>query len=130
MTTLNKQLVLNTNPTSNGRTYPLNVLESIKKQIEDNSVNLGTTGYGEGIILELDEVSFSYSNPIIENNSLYIDVKPATNSLGNCLVENINEYVFRTKGIVNLSSEFIVDSGYKLLYIAAVPKSGDALNLN
>lgn len=56
-----KQLILNTNRTKNNRLYPIEVLETIKTQINAGGSNLGTIGYPEDFEVSLSNAAFTYS---------------------------------------------------------------------
>lgn len=139
---LEKQLLLNTKETSNGRRYTIEALQSIADQINAIGVgrSLGRNGYpdkGEvalgldhGTTLLLSKVSFILSNPVIEDNSLYVNIEVISSPCGEVLKTMIDEVVFRPMTMIaDGKGTTVINAGLTYRYAAAVPKSTDALNL-
>lgn len=143
---LQKQLLINTKPTLNNRVYPIEVLESIRDQINsrDKSTNLGTLGYPEGLEVSLSEAAFQYSNAIIEGDSLYVDIETIHTPEGIYLrrmIDEGNELRFRPGGQSTLKGVMPVEThnllgvpkhvamDYQLITISLINPDEDALNL-
>jgi hypothetical protein len=140
-----KQVILNTRATRNNRRYPIEVLESIKDQInkKDKSLNIGTIGYPTDLIVSLSDSAFRYSNAVIENEILYIDIETVHTPKGvelRNMIDNKEDIRFRPGGISTLKSgipsevlnlidvpnEVCID--YQLITISAIQASEDAIN--
>jgi hypothetical protein len=140
---LYKQLLLNTEVTLNNRRYPLEVIESIRDQINsrDEDRNLGTVGYEENLEIDLSKVAFKYSNAVIENNALYVDIEMLDTPLGKSLNEVLGDMRFRPAGTGTFDGGMPVETmnllkvpsrvsmGYKILSVAAINPSEDALQM-
>lgn len=146
---LNKQPILNTNATLNNRRYPLEVLVAIKDQIIDLSSKqsaFGTVGYDseslEKATLNVSKIAFEFSNPLIENETLYVDIKTLETPEGQLLrslLESEIDLRFRPAGMASLVGEMPqevhnlldvpkhVSSDYKLIGLAAINPEEDAL---
>jgi hypothetical protein len=146
---LNKQPILNTNATLNNRRYPLEVLVSIKDQIIEMSSKqsaFGTVGYDseslEKATLNVSKIAFEFSNPLIENETLYVDIKTLETPEGQLLrslLESEIDLRFRPSGMASLVGEMPqevhnlldvpkhVSSDYKLIGLAAINPEEDAL---
>ena len=146
---LNKQPVLNTNATLNNRRYPLEVLVSIKDQIIDMSSKetaFGTLGYDteslEKATLNVSKIAFRYSNPLIEDKILYVDIEVLETPEGGILrslLEAKMDLRFRPSGMAFLVGPMPqethnllvvpkhVSSDYKLISLAAINPEEDAL---
>ena len=138
---LEKQLILNTQPTLNSRVYPLAVLEQIRDQINSNdaSVNIGTFEYPEGLEFSLSKAAFTYSNAIIENDCLYADIQilstPDGEKIKYQLEVGVSSRVFRPAGQATLDdelsdSQLTVGGDYRLIAIASISKEEDAVQTN
>ena len=146
---LYKQPILNTNASLNNRRYPLEVLISIKDQIIEMSskgMGLGTLGYDtEGLEkcgVNMSKIAFKYSNPLIENETLYVDIEVLGTREGNLLKSLLEAQVdlrFRPAGTASLVGEMPqethnllgvpkhVATDYKLISLAAIGPEEDAL---
>jgi len=137
---LEKQIILNSYPTKNGRVYTPQALEAIKKQINssEKSRNLGALEYPEDLSVSMSDVAFTYSNAIIENGSLCVDIEILSTPMGEKLKESlevdkrvgISRRVFRTAGQATLDKVdnfSIVGDDYQLMFIASVSSETDAL---
>jgi hypothetical protein len=146
---LYKQPILNTNASLNNRRYPLGVLVSIKDQIIEMSSKEtahGTIGYDIESIkkggINLSKIAFKYSNPLIENETLYVDIKTLETPEGKLLrslLESGIDLRFRPAGTASLVGEMPqethnllgvpkhVSSDYKLIGLAAINPEEDAL---
>lgn len=139
---LKKQLILNTHPTLNGRVYSLEILEKIRDQInsKDSSRNIGTFEYPEGLDISLKDSAFTYSNAIIENGCLYVDIQILSTPNGEKIKHQleidkrigVSSRVFRPAGQGTLGGEpsdgqLIVGDDYKLITISTVRKDVDAI---
>lgn len=146
---LNKQPVLNTNPSLNNRRYPLEVLVSIKDQIIEMSSKetaFGTLGYDieslEKCVTNLSRIAFKYSNPLIEDEILYVDIEVLETPEGGILrslLEAKMDLRFRPSGMASLVGEMPqevhnllgvpkhVSPDYKLVGLAAINPEEDAL---
>jgi hypothetical protein len=146
---LNKQPILNTNATLNNRRYTLEVLVSIKDQIIEMSSKesaFGTLGYDsealEKATVNLSKVAFGFSNPLIENETLYVDIEVLETPEGEVLrslLESKMDLRFRTSGMASLVGEMPqevhnlldvpkhVSPDYKLIGLAAINPEEDAL---
>jgi hypothetical protein len=141
---LYNQLILNTEPTKNNRRYPIEVLETIKNQINsDVNKNIGTIGFPEGLEISLSESAFTYSNAYISNDVLYCDIELINTPKGVELRRMIDENTdvrFRPGGQATLKGEMPVEThnllgipahvseDYKLITIAAINAEEDAIN--
>jgi hypothetical protein len=137
------QLILNTEITKNNRRYPIGVLEIIKNQINLSGQNIGTIGYTTDLVVTLAEAAFTYSNAIIKNDSLYADIEiintPKGIELKN-IFEAATDIRFRPAGQATLEGPMAVEThnlldipkhvsdDYKLISIAAITASEDAIN--
>lgn len=146
---LYKQPILNTNASLNNRRYPLEVLVSIKDQIIEMSSKqsaFGTVGYDseslEKETLNVSKIAFEFSNPLIENETLYVDIKTLETPEGQLLrslLESEIDLRFRPAGMGSLDGEMPqevhnlldvpkhVSSDYKLISLAAINPEEDAL---
>ena len=140
---LKDQLILNTKPNKNRRRYTVEALESIRSQIlmSDPSRNLGTLGTIESFTIPLSKVAFAYSNPRIEEESLYVDVEILGTPQGEELKSLLDSVVFRTCGTIEhpspaepwdtvrylLNVDLVVGEDYKLITLNAINKGEDAL---
>ena len=146
---LYKKPILNTNPSLNNRRYPLEVLVSIKDQIIEMSSNetaFGTIGYDyeslENGGINLSRTAFKYSNPLIEDEILYVDIEVLETREGEILrslLESKMDLRFRPAGTASLVGEMPqethnllgvpkhVATDYKLISLAAVNSEEDAL---
>jgi hypothetical protein len=146
---LYKQPILNTNASLNNRRYPLEVLISIKDQIIEMSSKqsaFGTVGYDSGSLekatLNVSKIAFEFSNPLIENETLYVDIKTLETPEGKLLrslLESEIDLRFRPAGMGSLDGEMPqevhnllevpkhVSSDYKLICLAAIGPEEDAL---
>jgi hypothetical protein len=139
-----KQPILNTNPTKNNRKYPIEVLESIKRQINERnpSMNIGTIGYPEGLEVSLSKAAFKYSNAVIEKDVLYVDIETIHTPEGielRKMLEVDNDIRFRPGGQATLQGEVpeethnllkipkYVSEDYQLITIAAITPDEDAM---
>lgn len=142
---LEKQLILNTRPTLNGRMYPLKVLEQIRDQINSNdpSINIGTLGYPEGLDISLTDAAFTYTNAVIENDCLYVDIQILSTPDGEKIKHQIevdqrvgvSSRVFRPAGQASLEGELsdshrMVCDDYKIITIASILNDEDAIQTN
>lgn len=128
---LKRILLLNTNQTNNNRCYTIESLQSIADQINESPTHkkFGRNKY-ESAILTLSEASFTVSNAVIENNSLYIDIEVLSTPAGEELKNMINEVAFRPMTMIPSDEDYkIISSKLTYLYTAAIEKSTDALNL-
>ena len=140
-----KQAILNASVTKNNRRYPIEVLESIKDQINkrDKDLNIGTIGFPTDLIVALSDSAFRYLNAIIENEILYVDIEtihtPNGVKLRN-MIDNEEDIRFRPGGMSTLKSgipsevlnlidvpnEVCID--YQIITISAIQESEDAIN--
>lgn len=69
---LPKQMILNCEVTKNNRRYSIEVLESIRDQINSRSsdINIGTLGYPEGLNVNLRAAAFKYSGAEVRDGAL------------------------------------------------------------
>jgi hypothetical protein len=138
---LEKQLVLNTEVTKNNRRYNTEVLVSIRDQINNpDRNNLGTMGYQESTVVELNKVGFSYSNAVVENESLYCDITILDTPTGESIKSLLEDLVFRPAGQATIKGGMpvetlnllkvpnLVNTDYSLVCISAISKSDDAVN--
>jgi hypothetical protein len=138
---LEKQLILNTEVTKNNRRYNMEVLESIRDQINNpNRNNRGTMGYPESTVVELNKVGFSYSNAVVENESLYCCITILETPTGESIKSLLEDLVFRPVGQATIKGEMpvetlnllkvpnVVNTDYSLVCISAISKSDDAVN--
>jgi hypothetical protein len=140
-----KQPILNTNPTKNNRMYPIEVLESIKKQINErnSSANIGTIGYPEGLDVSLSDAAFKYSNAVIEKDVLYVDIETIHTPEGvelRRMLDEEQDLRFRPGGQATLKGDVpeethnllkipkYVNEDYQLITIAAITPDEDAIN--
>ena len=79
-----KQPILNTKTTKNNRKYSSDLIELIGHQINrrEKSRNLGMLGYPEGLVVDLPQVAFVYSNAVVEGDVLYVDIETLNTSKG------------------------------------------------
>lgn len=146
---LYKQPILNTNASLNNRRYPLEVLVSIKDQIIEMSSKetaFGTIGYDYESLekggINLSKIAFKYSNPLIEDEILYVDIEILETPEGGILrslLEAKMDLRFRPSGMASLVGEMPqevhnlldvpkhVSSDYKLVGLAAINPGEDAL---
>ena len=146
---LYKQPILNTNATLNNRRYPLEVLVAIKDQIIEMSgkeTAFGTIGYDyeslEKCVINPSKIAFRFSNPLIENEILYVDVEILETPEGKLLrsiLESQMDLRFRPSGMASLVGEMPqevhnllevpkhVSPDYKLIGLAAINPEEDAL---
>lgn len=146
---LYKQPILNTNATLNNRRYPLEVLVAIKDQIIDLSSKqsaFGTVGYDyeslEKSTVDVTKVAFRFCNPLIENETLYVDIETLETPEGQLLrsiLESQMDIRFRPSGMATLVGEMPqevhnlldvpkhVSPDYKLIALAAINPDEDAL---
>jgi hypothetical protein len=139
-----KEPILNTEATKNNRRYPLPVIEKIRDQINarEDSGNLGTIGYPEGLEIPLAEVAFKYKNAVVEDEVLYVDIETVGTPRGIRLAEEISagaDVRFRTSGTGTLEGEIPeethnllgvpkhVSEDYQLITIAAITSEEDAV---
>lgn len=138
-----KQLILNTEVTKNNRRYPIGVLETIKNQINLSGQNIGTIGYTTDLVVTPTNAAFTYSNAIIENDSLYADIEIINTTKGielKNIFETTTDIRFRPAGQATLKGSMPVEThnlldipkhvsdDYKLISIAAITASEDAIN--
>lgn len=140
-----KQVILNTRVTKNNRRYPIEVLESIKDQINkrNKDLNIGTIGYPTDLIVSLSDSAFRYSNAIIENEILCVDIETVHTPKGvelRNMIDNEEDIRFRPGGmstlkggipsevlnLIDVPNEVCID--YKLITISAIQESDDAIN--
>lgn len=130
---LTNQLLLNTNSTSNGRSYTSEGLRLIADQINfKRDICFGTTGY-HGVSVDLRKVSHRLYGATAQNNRLYANIEVLEDlEEGAKLVGKIYDTVFRTccMGTVDPSTNAVNTDTLVFLYTAAIPKSEDTLNLN
>jgi len=124
-----KELILNNKPTKAGRIYDTEILLKLADQINDGII-LGRNDFPdldhplqkeEAYVVRLSKVAFSITDGIVYNNALYANVEALDTPEGNtlkALLQN-SEIVFRPA----------LDADNNLLYISAIPKNTDALNL-
>jgi hypothetical protein len=139
-----KVLLMNTNPTKNGRAYSNEVLESIASQINSNprDMNLGIVGV-EGFqmgAVSLSKTAFTFGDAEIEEKSLYVKVKnfeefPEGRKLKEMLLDENGTprptFSFRPAGtgtINEIDGNFFVGDDYKIQTVTAIPSSDDALS--
>ena len=147
---LNKVLIMNTEVTKNNRRYPKEVLESIRDQInsKDPSTQIGTMGFPEGLEINLRDAAFTYSNAVVEGDCLYVDISSLKTTMGDELVRRLeldrqfstSSVRFRPGGMATtqgvpvevkhtLNVPDVVNSDYKIISVAAIDESEDALNI-
>lgn len=147
---LKRQLLLNTEVTKNNRRYPLEILESVRDQINgrDSSLNFGFRDYPtDEVFSDLEKLivknaAFAYSNAIVEEESLYIDIIALSTHEGMKFAEMIKEGLdlrFRPIGTGTLKGKVpaevhnlleipnVVSEDYQLLSIGIVDPSQDAI---
>ena len=131
---IKNQLILNTEVTKNSHKYSLDVLESIKEQINSKpkSANIGTIGYTDQLVDVLIDAAFMYTNAIIRDGGLYVDIEILPTPQGKVLENGFNSHtVFRPKGMSSILDSIdhigIVSDSYELLGIAAIDKKDDAV---
>jgi hypothetical protein len=140
-----KQPILNTKATKNNRKYSSDLIELIEQQINrrEKSRNLGTLGYPEGLVVDLFQVAFVYSNAVVEGDVLYVDIETLNTSKGielERILESENDICFRPGGSATLEGDMPdethnllnvpkhVSNDYQLITIAAITANEDALN--
>jgi hypothetical protein len=143
---LKKVLLLNTEITKNNRRYTKEILESIRDQINSRNIdiNIGTMGFSEGLAINLRDASFTYSNAVVENECLYVDIDSLNTTMGQELVRRLDidfhSVRFRpggqatTQGVSvevknTLGVADVVNIDFKLTTVAAIDESEDALNI-
>lgn len=125
-----KQLILNNKPTKNGRVYSTEILNKIASQINTSAFMAGTIGYLDHVV-SVTEIAFQAKNAVVEENNLYAHIELCDLPKGKELCKILDNVVFRPAGMgyLNSNNEKVLEEDYHLLYIAAVPKETDAVNL-
>ena len=139
-----KEPILNTEVTKNNRRYPLPVLKKIRDQINsrEDSGNLGTIGYPEGLVIPLADVAFKYKNAVVEDEVLYVDIETVGTPQGTILSDMLEyemDLRFRPIGTGTLEGEVpmetknlleipnLISKDYQLITIAAITSEEDAV---
>lgn len=130
---IEKEVMLNTNTTANGRRYTLEALHSIVEQINSRQgVSFGCIGYPSNLVVDLHQASHITTNATIINETLHADIEILSTFEGNSLLNNLDMYVFRPGFMYSGPSEDVVIDAplLTLVGVFAVPKSEDAVIIN
>lgn len=74
--TLRKQVLIDTNSRDNAYLYDDDLIALIREQINRaESDNLGLIGYPDTNCVSLSKSAFRYSNALVENGILYVDIE-------------------------------------------------------
>jgi hypothetical protein len=142
---LPKQMILNCEVTKNNRRYSIEVLESIRDQINSRSsdINIGTLGYPEGLNVNLRAAAFKYSGAEVRDGALYADIEVIETEMGDelkrLLLLERTGIRFRPAGQATLGGEVpvetlnllnvphVIKDDYELITIAAIRAEEDAV---
>jgi len=119
---LQKIKVIDTNTTRNGWKYPLSVIKSMRKAIEATPINarFGEYNFPEKHTLDLENVAFTYENPVLENGNLYVDIQILETPKGKQLEEMIDNVSFVPVGMGVLDENNVMEDSYEFVSIAAI----------
>jgi len=141
-----KALLVNTNPTKNGRSYSKEAIESIAEQINSRQrdMNIGVIGTDDFIksngSVHLSNAAFTFGDAEIKGESLYVKIKDlekfseGRKLKGMLLDENGGirpTFSFRPAGtgtINEVDGNFVIGDDYKIQTVTVIPSSDDALN--
>ncbi len=147
---IERELIINTKANKNNRLYPINVLELIRDQINrsDKWNNCGILGLPASEVITLGQVAFTYTNAVVEDESLYCDIEIIDTRRGDELKQILSyesdghkRIVFRPSGIGKFRGDGpeevrnlldipnVIADDYRLLTISAIPVTEDAVNL-
>lgn len=139
---LENQLIMNTTPTKNLHVYPIEVLESMVRQINEMTglqrIGVVGTSYASA---ELHNAAFMFRNPRIVDDSLVLDIElletPEAEELKTTILLDSKGIVFRPAGQFNLPADadmmkmlkipVKIGLNYRFKTIQAIPESEDAL---
>lgn len=120
---LDRIKVLDTSVRSSGWSYPLSVLEKIQLKIQVSPPNerFGELGFPQRHTIELENVAFTYDNPQLEGDSLYVDITILDSPRGKELKELGNNVNFVVVGFGELDENKQMQDTYEFVSIAAIP---------
>ena len=138
--------ILNTKVTKNNRQYPIEVLEIIRDQINSrkHEQNLGTIGFPQDLEIKVSDAAFRYSNAVIREQVLYVDIETIHTPTGiefRRMIEVDHDLRFRPGGSATLEGPMPVEThnlldtpkhvglDYQLITIAAITADEDAMNM-
>jgi hypothetical protein len=132
---IEKELIINTNPTKNGRSYDLSALKMMQDAINgrERSRNIGIIGHPESGEVNFRKAAFIYDNAKIENASLYVDIEPLRTEMGEELMRLLElkkanggkGISFRPCGIGTVENGIVKD--YELVTVGVVFIEEDAV---
>lgn len=108
----------------NGRIFSKKVTEEIISQINAEDLNFGELGHSDDAIVNLANVSHEYKDGSLNENILEVDINILETPMGKILKENLDQFVFRVKGL-GIVDETGKVNDYTLLSIDAVLKEND-----
>lgn len=120
-----KQKIVDTQPTSSGTIYSAEVIAKIKKMIDAQQPNekFGEYGYPQGHTVSVEAVAFTYDNPTIKDDALYVDITILDTERGMELKSSLDDVRFVPVGFGTVDNENKLDvETYTLISIAAIPK--------
>lgn len=107
-------------PNKNGRIYSTDVIKAAIEKINNQAV-MGTIGMPEGPSMNIAKVSHVVANLTIEDGYLVGDLTILKTPMGEELSKMLDEMVFRTIGIGNISDDGEV-TNFQISGICAIHK--------
>lgn len=130
---LEKEIILNTTTTTNGRRYTLEALQHAVHQINNHQTkSFGCIGHPEHLVIDLHKASHVATNATVIGETMYADIEILSTSEGVKLADHVSNFVFRPGFIYDGSGENkVIDApGLTLVGVFAVLKSEDAVVLD
>ena len=123
---IEKVKVLDTELRENGWWYPMPVLQKILMKIEASNINerFGELGFPQKHTVDLEKVAFTYENPQLVDNELFVDIILLDTDKGEELKTIKDQVRFVVVGFGELENGVKMKETYEFVSIAAIPPKG------
>ena len=130
---LYKQLLIDSSSSTNNYLYNVDLLTSIRDQINQSEKNLGMIDFPESdAVIELSKAAFTYKNAVLEKGILYVDIETIHTPCGitfRRLLDSDVEIAYKASATGNYSNVIsrmgieekkIDNETYKFLTVSAI----------
>ena len=110
-------------PTSTNRIYLMPLIEKMYKKLASSQLHESFGGFGQptGHTVNQEDVAFTYENPVIEDNVLYVDINILDTPKGKELMKQLDHVDFKPIGQNGpVDENNVVQDSYELLSINAI----------
>jgi hypothetical protein len=118
---IEKTPIIDTKRTKNGWRYPISIIETMKEVIDSAQPHekFGEFGFPKAHVIDVKNVAFTYDNPIIEDDTLYVDITVLDTPKGEELKKKVKKVSFVPVGLGTLNENKDMET-YEFLSIAAI----------